>query len=585
VVAALPAPALAAGHGPAVVNADILGSLGGLAGGIFSGIGHAVLGAFSWTIGLASKFILTTIAALVHLLIPHAWISKGLQIMRWIVAIPNYAGQITTPGGGHAYGFAGINALRDVFTWLGVAVAPLSLAYATTRALVGEGEPVGIPVLRTLLVAVAVLSYPYWWAQGAALANQVTNAILTVPAVAAGLQRLMAYAVGGVALGGWQLIDLGLMGATGLALLGLIFLKVVVILLGALLYATGPLMIGLIPTRGGGGLARAWVSAAVMLLGLGIAWAAVFAVGAVLIGDSATAGPLVAGGGTFGDLVGGLLLAIAGLASLWLCLKVAKEAAGVLRMQLGGLLMISGGGRSQTTAVPRSTVTRTSAASLRAYGSRLSGAIGAAGGELAMNGGAGGALVAARRAAGHLGRRGLVGTAATGVRILGATAAPAGGRLMERSRAGTVAARLARAGSAGWNASGRAAPAPQARKPAVAATKTAGRTRPARRRDASATPVPPNGAGDDRQTRRAVRVAATPAGAGERQRPESQADLRQSPPPTTSRDAAGSNTESPAAGTTPPSRAARPSYRPDAVISRPSPRSSGEPAGPGNGQS
>ncbi len=59
----------------------------------------------------------------------------------------------------------------------------------------------------------------------------------------------MDYAVTGVALGGWQLIDLGLMGAIGVALLGLSFLKVVLILLGALLCATGPLTIGLVPGR------------------------------------------------------------------------------------------------------------------------------------------------------------------------------------------------------------------------------------------------------------------------------------------------------------------------------------------------
>ena len=131
--------------------------------------------------------------------------------MRWLVAVPDYAGQITTPGGGHGYGFAGINALRDVFTWLGVAAAPLTLVYATSRALIGDGDPIGIPVLRMLATAVVIISYPYWWSQAAALADQVTNAILSVPAVAAGLQRLMEYAVGGVALGGWQLIDLGLM--------------------------------------------------------------------------------------------------------------------------------------------------------------------------------------------------------------------------------------------------------------------------------------------------------------------------------------------------------------------------------------
>ena len=45
--------------------ADFLG-IGGLVSGVFSSVGHAVLGAFSWTVGLAGKFILVTIGALVH---------------------------------------------------------------------------------------------------------------------------------------------------------------------------------------------------------------------------------------------------------------------------------------------------------------------------------------------------------------------------------------------------------------------------------------------------------------------------------------------------------------------------------------
>ena len=247
VLLAAPAPAFAAGPHAPVVAAGILGSLGG----VFGGIGHALLGAFSWTIGLAAKFILTTIAALVKLLIPHSWLHKGVQIMEWIVAVPDYAGKVSSPGGGHVYGFAGINALRDLFMWLGVAVAPLTLVYATSRAMLGESEPVALPTLRVLAICVVIVSYPYWWQQAAALADQVTHTILALPAVSRGLYKLMEYAVDGVALGGWQLIDLGLMGAIALALLALIFLKVVVILLGALLYATGPLMIGLVATEAG----------------------------------------------------------------------------------------------------------------------------------------------------------------------------------------------------------------------------------------------------------------------------------------------------------------------------------------------
>lgn len=446
-----PGTALAAGGHAPVVSADVLG-IGGLVHGVFSSIGHAVVGALSWTVGLASQFILVTVGALVRLLIPHSWVHAGVQIMRWIVAVPDYAGQVTTPTGRHVYGFAGINDLRDLFEWLGIAIAPLTLIYATTRAMIGDGDPIAIPVLRIAAATIAIASYPYWWTQAAAAADQVTNVILSVPAVSAGLYRLMDYAVAGVALGGWQLMDLGLMAATALALLALIFLKVVLILLGALLYATGPVMIGLIPTRAGAALARAWASAAAMLLGLGIAWATVFAVGALLIGDSTTAGPLIAGNTTFGSLVGGLLLAVAGVASLWVCLKVAREAGAILRMQLSGLLVFAGAGSGGSSSVP-TTRARTTGASLRGYAQRLTAAAGAGVGELAVAGPAGARLAAAGRAGALVGRRGLVGTGMAAAGAGAGKAAPRAARMMQRSRAGAVAVRMARAGTAGWTTS------------------------------------------------------------------------------------------------------------------------------------
>jgi hypothetical protein len=430
-----------------------LDAIGGLVSGVFSSLGHAVLGAFTWTIELASKFILITGGALVKLLIPSSWVHKGLQIMGWIVQVPNYAGKIASPGGGSHYGFSGINALRDLFMWLAIAIAPLTLVYATTRAMLGEREPVAIPVLRVLAVAAAIILYPYLWTQGAALADQITHAILNLPAVAHGLNKLMDYAVGGVALGGWQLIDLALMATIGLALLALIFLKVVLILLGALLYATGPLMIGLVATESGAALARAWASAVGMLLGLGIVWAAMFAVGALLIGDAGTAGPLIAGHSDFGTLVGGLLLAVAGLASLWLCLKVAREAMSLLRMQLAGLLVLSrrassaASGTSSSSAPGRG---RTTGQSLREYGSRLARGAAAAGAELAAAIPGGAALSAGGRVVGQVGRRGILGTAAAGARAGASRMAPGAEALVGRSRAGAVAARMARAGTAAW---------------------------------------------------------------------------------------------------------------------------------------
>ena len=412
-----------------------------------------MLGAFTWTVNLASTFILDTLGALVKLLIPRSWAHQGAQIMGWIVAVPDYAGHITTPGGQHQYGFAGINNLRSLFMWLGMALAPLTLTHATARAMVGDAEadPIGIPLLRIVFAGALILLYPYLWAQGAALADQITHVILSLPDVTSGLQKLMDYAVDGVALGGWQLIDLGLMGAIAIELLGLIFLKVVLILVGALLYATGPLTIGLVPTRFGHAVARAWVSAVIFLLTIGVAWATIFAVGALLIEDSGTAGPLIGGNSAFGGLVGGLILAVTGLVSLWLCLKVAKEAGGILRMQLGGLFALTAvRGGSGSTVASSAAATRTSGSSLRSFGSRVSAGARGAGAELAAATPGGRQARLALAGAGYVGRRGLAGTAAAGARYAGSQVAAPAAAMIGRSRAGAVAVRMAKTGTASY---------------------------------------------------------------------------------------------------------------------------------------
>jgi hypothetical protein len=444
------APAYAAGGhgGPPLVFADFLG-IGHALGSVFGTIGHAVLGAFSWTFQLAANFILTTIGAIVKLLIPRSWAKEGVQIMQWIVAIPDYAGTITGPTGQQVYGFAGINALRDLFTWIGAGLLPLTLVYATSRAMVGHGDHVAIPLVRVLALATLLISYPYWWSQAAAVINQMTDMVLSLPPVTSGLHKLMLYAVDGVALGGWQLIDLGLMAAIAIELLALIFLKVAIILLGALLYATGPITIGLVPTDSGATITRAWASAVGMLLILPIAWAAVFAVGALLINDAGTAGPLIAGNSDVGTLFGGVLLAIAGLASLWLCLRAAREASGLLRVQLGGMLALSRAPRG-TTGTSSAAGGGSGAQSLRGFTRRVSKAGGAAAGALASSGQPGARLAHAGSMAGGVGRRGVLGTAGAGARAGAGYAAPGAAMLIGRSRAGAVAVQMARAGTASW---------------------------------------------------------------------------------------------------------------------------------------
>jgi hypothetical protein len=535
------APAYAAGGhaGPPLVFADFLG-IGHLVGSVFGTIGHALLGAFSWTFGLAANFILTTIGAIVKLLIPRSWAKEGVQIMQWIVAIPDYAGTITGPTGQHVYGFAGINALRDLFTWIGAGLLPLTLVYATSRAMVGHGDHVAIPLVRVLGLAALLISYPYWWEQAAALINQMTDMVLSLAPVVSGLHKLMLYAVDGVALGGWQLIDLALMAAIAIELLALIFLKVAIILLGALLYATGPITIGLVPTDSGATITRAWASAVGMLLILPVAWAAVFAVGALLINDAGTAGPLIAGNSDIGTLFGGVLLAIAGLASLWLCLRAAREASGLLRVQLGGMLALSRAPRGTTGTSNATAGGGSGAQSLRGFTRRLSEAGGAAAGAMASSGQAGARLAHAGRMAAGVGRRGVIGTAGAGARAGAGYAAPGAAMLIGRSRAGAVAVQMARAGTASWQNNARrttraagsgtsgaesaSARAGSNATPTASPGAAAGGTNPAAA--ASARPGGVSGAGP-------VPTPARPAAAGQpgrAQEPRTPADARASAP-------------------------------------------------------
>ena len=219
------------------------------------------------------------------------------------------------------------------------------------------------------------------------------------------------------------------MGAIGFALLGLIFLKVVIVLLGALLYAIGPLMIALVPTDGGIVIARAWVSAALALLMLPLAWSTILAVGALLINDSSTAGPLIAGQGSIASLLGGLLLAFAGLASLWLCIRAAREAGAVLRGQLGGLLVL-GRARGGATASAAPASTRRAAESLRSFAGRVAGATGAA---LGAAGPPGQAVASGARAFAAHSRHGLLGAGGAVIRTGALAAAPGTAALVGRT--------------------------------------------------------------------------------------------------------------------------------------------------------
>ena len=109
--------------------------------------------------------------------------------------------------------------MRGLYSWLGMAIAPLTLVYATSRSWSGQGDPPHVPLTRVLIVAIALLNYTWLWSQAVALTNQITHAILGVSAVTSGVQKMFEVLIAGAALGGLPLIGLLLMGAGGLQLL------------------------------------------------------------------------------------------------------------------------------------------------------------------------------------------------------------------------------------------------------------------------------------------------------------------------------------------------------------------------------
>lgn len=427
-------------------------------GDLLSGIANTVLGGVDWTVDVAGDFILNLFGGLVRDLIPRSWIKEGLSIMNWMVAVPDYTAQIGTPGGGHAYGFAGVNAMRGVFTWLGMAIAPLSLVYATSRAWSGQGDHPAVPLVRVFTVAIGVLSYTWLWGQFVALTNQITQAILGVPQVTTGIQKMFELLVAGGALRGLPLIGLILMAVGGIGLLALIFLKVMLVLVGALVYAIGPLMLGVAATERGHALTRAWMSLAVGLFALSIVWASVFAVSAVLINDASGGGAVLGGDSGLGHLFGGVVVAMAAIAGFYLNIKLTKAMAGLVGGQLAGMLALAsnrGGARSLLGAsrggggAAGGGQAAAAGASLRGFASKVGGGAAGAVGAVAPAGRAGAALAGA----GTLARGGLIGASgALASRGLAGAANSRVARAANSTRAGAVATKAARGARHGWTA-------------------------------------------------------------------------------------------------------------------------------------
>jgi len=441
-----PAAAATAGDMPAPLLANIFGDIAG-----------AVLGGLDWTVNVAGDFVMNLFGGIVQKLIPRSWIDQGIPILSWIVAVPDYSARISTPTGSGGYGFAGVNAMRGLFTWLGLAIAPLTLVYATSRSVFGQSDQPAVPLIRVFMVAIAVLSYTWLWGQAVAVTNQITKAILGVSAVSAGIEKMFDLLITGTVLRGLPFIGLILMAVGAIGLIAMLFLKVMIVLVGALVYATGPLMLGLAATERGNAVARAWLTLATGLFALAVIWASVFALSAVLINDASSGAGAVLFSGSSGlrSFLGGLIIAMAAIAGFILNLKITKALGGVVGAQLSGMLALVGSqggvrgllGGAGARAASAGAGAGSAGTSLRGFAAKARGAAGGAASTFGQGASRAGVLTAA----GTLARGGLIGA---GGALAGASASRLAGsrvgQVAASSRAGSVATQTARGARRGW---------------------------------------------------------------------------------------------------------------------------------------
>jgi hypothetical protein len=249
--------------------------------------------------------------------------------------------------------------------------------------------------------------------------------------------------------------------------------------------------------------------------------------------DSAGAGALIATDSDLGKLLGGLLLALAAIATFWLNLKLTGFAAAILGGQVGGMLALASSARAGRA--PGAPVPSDARDALSAFGARVSGAVRGAARPLAESGCAGAMLVRAGGGASALASGGMLGV---GSRLAKRGAAGVGhsslGHAIGGTKAGALATRMARAGHSGWKAAGRqqTVPPPAASEASVVAQRQTSSslperpapsaTRPARpttdpppaERGRTVTDGSPSDPGSATQ-RRYWRPPSRPAGAGE----------------------------------------------------------------------
>ncbi len=194
----LAAPAAAAEHGHHPVLAIDLFPVDDWIGDGLKKAKDVVFGGISLGADAIAHLLVTVLATLVDLLIPQSFVHAGLGAIKWLCTVPSFSGkQVGTPGS--QLNLPHVDELRQTLTWIGVCALPLGLVYAGARSVMTPSAYGDSPqeVLGRVVIAAAWLAFYVWgWQSITHFSGLVSNAVLSLPWVEDGIDKLM----GGLAL-------------------------------------------------------------------------------------------------------------------------------------------------------------------------------------------------------------------------------------------------------------------------------------------------------------------------------------------------------------------------------------------------
>ena len=223
---------------------------------------------------VAGGFFQTLAEALVPSFLKHA----SVATIQSLVALPDPAGW------GH------VGALQEQMVFLGAMLLPVTLAAGTLRwwlvGLTGQAYA-AVPLARCVWVTGVLVAYRWIVDQTVTAVNTLTHAVLALPAIGDGLQRLVSILFGGALLTGTGGVFGALLVIVGvLFAAGLFAAQVLVTLALALLIVAGPPLIALSAIPELAHLAGAWGRALLMIALIPFGWTVLFATAGALVLDA-----------------------------------------------------------------------------------------------------------------------------------------------------------------------------------------------------------------------------------------------------------------------------------------------------------